>query len=171
LSPDWRDTILLRTPIWLVAIVAALGLLALGASPADTQAAPVPPVAESPTPPSTPAVVVPKPLAAANRTLALPPPPPWQLGVSVDDAIRTWFPDAYGSAVDVARCESGLNAAAVSPGGANHGLFQLNHGHQARFAEVTGVGWVEGVHVAFYNAQYARYLYDHNGWSDWACRP
>ena len=35
---------------------------------------------------------------------------------------------------------------------------------------VTGQPW-SAVYDAYYNAQFARHLYDNSGWQPWACRP
>lgn len=85
-------------------------------------------------------------------------------------AIARWFGDRYDSAYRVADCESTLNPAAVSAGGGNWGLFQINTTHEATFEEVTGHPWAD-VLDADVNAQFARWLYDQSGgWGPWACR-
>ena len=86
------------------------------------------------------------------------------------EAIAAWFPDVYDQAVQVASCESSLNPGAMSSGGGNHGLFQINSVHAGSFAAVTGQSW-DARYNAYYNAQFARYLYDSSGWGPWACRP
>lgn len=100
------------------------------------------------------------------------PPPRDQSAVSVDDSIRTFFPDIYDQAVSVARCESGLNPRAVNPAGF-HGLFQIASAyHRSSFERVTGQSWDDGIYTAYYNSQFARYLYDQSGsWSAWGCKP
>jgi hypothetical protein len=82
--------------------------------------------------------------------------------------IETIFGPAAGQAVAVARCESGLNPAAVSPGGGNHGLFQINSVHKASFTAVTGQPWA-AVRDAHWNVVFAKWLYDQQGWRPWAC--
>jgi hypothetical protein len=84
------------------------------------------------------------------------------------EAIAAWFPDVYDQAVRVASCESSLNPGAVSAGGGNHGLFQINNVHAGSFAAVTGQSW-DARYNAHYNAQFARYLFDQSGWGPWAC--
>jgi Lysozyme like domain len=84
------------------------------------------------------------------------------------EAIAAWFPDVYDQAVHVASCESSLNPGAMSAGGGNHGLFQINNVHAGSFAAVTGQSW-DARYNAHYNAQFARYLYDQSGWGPWAC--
>jgi hypothetical protein len=66
-------------------------------------------------------------------------------------------------AVAVATCESGLDPAAVSPGGEYRGLFQLG-GHLAGTVDAYGGNWFDPLT----NAQVARDLYVQNGgWSSW----
>lgn len=92
---------------------------------------------------------------------------------SPDDAIREWFPDRYSQARRVAECESGMNPQAVNPAG-YHGLFQIGERyHRDRFEDVTGVRWSDGIYVAYYNAQYAKWLHAASGdsWSQWGCKP
>ncbi|MEJ7721625.1 MAG: hypothetical protein WKF58_14855 [Ilumatobacteraceae bacterium] len=46
-------------------------------------------------------------------------------------AVQRYFPARQeNNAMSVARCESGYRADAVSPDGANHGLFQINNVHR-----------------------------------------
>lgn len=104
---------------------------------------------------------------AAVETVAEPPAPA-PTG-SAGDAIAAWFPEAYDKAVRVADCESNLNPGAVSAGGGNHGLFQINSVHRSSFTAVTGQPWAS-VYDAYYNAQFARHLYDSSGWQPWGCR-
>jgi hypothetical protein len=91
-------------------------------------------------------------------------------GSSVEAAIAAWFPEVYDEAIAVADCESSLNPGAVSRGGGNHGLFQINNVHRGNFEAITGQPW-DMVYDAYYNAQYARRLYDASGWRPWTCRP
>lgn len=71
-------------------------------------------------------------------------------------------------ATRVAACESGLNPNAVSPGGGNWGLFQINtvHRNSGQFTTVTGRPWAD-VLATWPNAFYARWLYDQRGWQPW----
>jgi hypothetical protein len=88
------------------------------------------------------------------------------------NAITWWFGDIgiTDQATNVAQCESTLNPDAVSSGGGNWGLFQINTVHSSNFEAVTGHSWSE-VLDPFLNAWYARYLYDSSGgWGPWACR-
>ena len=79
------------------------------------------------------------------------------------------FGKASDAATRVAQCESGLDPNAVSPGGANHGLFQINDVHREDFERVTGRPWSE-IYDAHWNTVYAKWLFDRQGWAPWACR-
>jgi hypothetical protein len=86
------------------------------------------------------------------------------------NAINIAFGGLAPQATRVARCESGLNPAAVSPGGGNWGLFQINRVHAGQFQAVTGQPWSQ-VLDPYANARYARWLYNTSGgWGPWACR-
>jgi hypothetical protein len=102
-------------------------------------------------------------LAAALGVLALGACTPQQYIAQV-------FGPAGDEAVRVAECESGLNPTAVSPGGGNHGLFQINNVHRSTFEQVTGVPWSERYDVGA-NTRFAKWLYDQEGWSPWTCQP
>jgi hypothetical protein len=79
------------------------------------------------------------------------------------------FGPAREAATRVAQCESGLDPNAVSPGGGNHGLFQINNVHKADFERVTGQPWSK-IYDAHLNTKYAKWLYDRQGWAPWTCR-
>lgn len=147
-----------------------------------TTAAPttVPPTTAPPTtaaPTTAPPTTAPRrvattvPPTTAPPTTAPPttaPPPP---SGSVEATIRSWFPEVGDAAVAVARCESGLNPSARSPSG-YRGLFQLSPSHASSFAAVTGRDFEDAWDEAGPNSQYARYLYDRQGWAPWgACAP
>jgi hypothetical protein len=87
---------------------------------------------------------------------------------SVEEIIHRWFGASGATAVQVARCESGLNPAAVSPGGGNHGLFQINDVHRGTFESVTGQPW-SAVYSAEANTRFAHWLWSQQGWGPWAC--
>jgi hypothetical protein len=87
---------------------------------------------------------------------------------SVESIIQAHFGAAAGKAISVARCESGLNPRAVSAGGGNHGLFQINNVHRGTFESVTGQPW-SAVYDADANTRFARWLYGQEGWGPWAC--
>jgi hypothetical protein len=85
------------------------------------------------------------------------------------DAITQAFGPIADQAMGVANCESTLNPSAVSSGGGNWGLFQINTVHQGDFEAVTGHSWSE-ILDPYLNASYAKYLYDQSGgWGPWAC--
>jgi len=92
---------------------------------------------------------------------------------NVQVAIQQNFGDSAAlqqKAVRVAKCESGLDADAVSPGGANHGLFQINNVHKAAVQRM-GYSWSQ-IYDPYVNAKVARYIYNSAGgsWSPWGCR-
>lgn len=76
-------------------------------------------------------------------------------------------PEQQAQAVEVARCESGLNPAAVSPGGGNHGLFQINRVHTGWVSSL-GFGWGQMLEP-YANAQVAAQLWSEQGWGPWSC--
>ena len=85
------------------------------------------------------------------------------------DAITRFFGPVADQAMRVADCESSLDPSAVSAGGGNYGLFQINSVHADEFQAVTGQPW-SNVLDPYANAAYAKYLYDSQGWGPWACR-
>ena len=89
-------------------------------------------------------------------------------GDPVRDAIAREFPEQYAKAERVARCESGLRANAVSPGGGNWGLFQINTAHRRLVASM-GYSW-DQILDPYVNAKVARRLYNESGWRPWSCR-
>lgn len=102
-------------------------------------------------------------LAAALGVLAL--------GACTPQAyIAGVFGDRAGEATSVAQCESSLDPAAVSSGGGNHGLFQINTVHRDTFEEVTGQPW-SAVYNPYFNSLFAKWLYDQQGWRPWGCKP
>jgi hypothetical protein len=108
-------------------------------------------------------------------TPVTPPPAPERQIVGADmgvrDAIAYWFPEQVDRATRIATCESSLNPSAVSPNGKWHGIFQIAvEYHRSAFERVTGQSWANGIYVAYYNAQYAKYLHDQsNSWRAWGC--
>lgn len=80
-----------------------------------------------------------------------------------------FFGSQAGNATAVARCESGLNQGAVSPGGGNHGLFQINSVHRGSFQQVTGQQW-NRVYDSYWNSMFAKHLFDRQGWGPWSCK-
>jgi len=89
-------------------------------------------------------------------------------------AIRQYFPEAqHDKATRVADCESGLDPEAVSPGGGNWGLFQINTVHKP-MVQSMGYSWSQ-ITDPYVNAKVARRIYDDalrrgSGWTPWACR-
>lgn len=118
--------------------------------------------AAAPPPPPPPK---PKAPVAKNET----PPQTYDSG-SIESIIISHFGSIGQSAINVARCESTLNPNAVSRGGGNWGLFQINTVHRDAFESVTGQPW-SNVLDADANAQFAAWLYNQSGgWGPWACR-
>jgi Lysozyme like domain len=87
---------------------------------------------------------------------------------------QQWINDVFGpeagAATRVAECESGMNPAAVSAGGGNHGLFQINSVHRGAFESLTGQPWT-AVYDAQWNTKFAKHLHDQAGWQPWTCQP
>ncbi len=87
---------------------------------------------------------------------------------SVEAIIMEVF-GAYGEqAIGVARCESGLNPGAISRGGGNWGLFQINTVHRERVARM-GYQW-EDLLEPKVNSLVAWSIFKEQGWSPWGCR-
>ena len=85
------------------------------------------------------------------------------------DAITQSFGPISDQAMRVAQCESNLDPNAVSSGGANWGLFQINTIHRDSFESVTGHSWNE-ILDPYLNARFAAWLYNQSGgWSPWGC--
>lgn len=98
-------------------------------------------------------------------------------GCSVGAIIDTIFGPAGGGSPALARqarrvaeCESGMNPTAVSPGGGNHGVMQINVVHRQAFERALRRPWSD-VYDPIANIAYAKHLYDRQGWRPWACRP
>lgn len=107
--------------------------------------------------------------AAQERARSVPAPAKVTFTGSIPDLIRRIFGPAGEAAIRVANCESSLNPGAVSPGGGNHGLFQINNVHAGQFAAVTGRPWATGRYEAYANTVFAHWLYDRSGWGPWGC--
>ena len=89
---------------------------------------------------------------------------------AAQDAINFYFGDIADQATRVADCESGMDPNAVSSGGGNWGLFQINTVHRDEFEAVTGRPWSD-VTDPYANTAYAVRLYNESGgWGPWACR-
>ncbi len=143
-------------------------------APVDAAAAPLAPapVADAPAPPTPEEIaIVAQLVAAANPApeVAEEPEAPAPSGGSVEDAIAASFGDRYDKAIRVARCESSLNPDAVSRGGGNYGLFQINRVHQG-MVESMGYSW-DQILDPYVNAAVARNIFDSaGGWGPWGCR-
>lgn len=130
----------------------------------------LPPTATVPTTAPAPATVAATPVSVARASIpaAQPaqsaPPAPG----SVQEVIAEVFGPHASAAIGVARCESGLNPSAVSRGGGNWGLFQINKVHRDRVARM-GFAW-EQLLDARVNALVAKSIFDEQGWRPWACR-
>jgi hypothetical protein len=122
----------------------------------------LPPVAPPPAPVVVRPVVVR--VAVVAPPVAGPPPEPGSVEAII---IEVFGPDAP-SAIGVARCESHLNPAAISRGGGNWGLFQINRAHRGR-VEAMGYRW-EDLLDARVNALVAKSIFDEQGWRPWGCR-
>lgn len=88
---------------------------------------------------------------------------------NVRTAIQQNFGSQHAKATRVAECESGLNPRAVSAGGGNHGLFQINTVHKSM---VRGMGYRwDQIYDPYVNARVAKRIYDQaGGWRPWGCR-
>jgi hypothetical protein len=93
---------------------------------------------------------------------------PLPTSADVHAAIAAHFGDLYDQAIAVANCESSLDADARSPG--NYGLFQINRVHADQWLEVIGQRFDDTWHDPDHNAEFARWLYDREGWRPWSCR-
>lgn len=102
--------------------------------------------------------------AAAAEAAAVPAAAPG----SVEEVIARYFGGQTQKALAVARCESGLDPGAVSPGGSNHGLFQINNVHRGHFQSVTGAPW-SARYDADANTRFDHWLWSQQGWGPWAC--
>lgn len=88
---------------------------------------------------------------------------------SIEEMIYAAFGSAGAQAVSVARCESGLNPRAISPGGGNYGLFQINTVHRGWVANM-GYTWDQMLEPGP-NIAVAYALWSGSGWGPWTCKP
>ena len=70
-------------------------------------------------------------------------------------------------AVRIAHCESTLRHDAVSPGGGNWGLFQINTVHRGR-VQAMGYTWDQML-LPLENARVAADIWAEQGWRPWTC--
>jgi hypothetical protein len=106
--------------------------------------------------------------AAPAPTTPSPPVDPIAVG-PVEEIICAWFdtPTTCDQARRVAHCESTLRPDAISPGGGNWGLFQINTVHRARVA-AHGYAW-EQILDPHVNTEIAHALWSEQGWRPWTC--
>jgi len=96
----------------------------------------------------------------------------------IQNIIREYFPDVYNEAINIAARESGLNPGAIGqnynaegvPSSQDYGLFQINDRWQGPGVEKAGMT-MEDMLDAIKNVQYARQLYEQQGWNPWATAP
>jgi hypothetical protein len=92
---------------------------------------------------------------------------------TVEDFIRVAFAERGATteqqeqAIRVAHCESTLRPDAVSSGGGNWGLFQINRVHRAR-VEAMGYSWDQMLY-AYENSRVAADIWAEQGWRPWTC--
>jgi hypothetical protein len=84
------------------------------------------------------------------------------------DAIEHEFGPVANQAIAIAQCESNLNPGAISPGGGNWGLFQINTIHKP-WVESMGYSWNQMLDP-YVNTHIAKMLYDQSGWGPWTCK-
>lgn len=88
--------------------------------------------------------------------------------------IKQYFGDKAAEAEKVFTCESGLNNMVVNTrntnGSVDRGVPQINSIHAKRFKEMYGIDYNIGAHDIDLSLQYAKFLYDHQGWTPWVCR-
>jgi hypothetical protein len=94
-------------------------------------------------------------------------------GYTVDE-VKAIITEVFGpadaaNAIAVANCESHLNPRAISKGGGNWGLFQINQVHKQRVNRM-GYAWDDLLDPRV-NSIVAKAIFDGSGWSPWACRP
>lgn len=83
-------------------------------------------------------------------------------------AIATTFaPEDQDTAVRVARCESGFDPEARSPG--NWGVFQINDVNR-RAVEEAGLDWERVKVETMSNVQAALVVLQRQGWRAWTCK-
>src|SRR5688572_19505642 len=112
-------------------------------------------------------------IAAATMVLALGACTPREVvGVIFGEhADEAWVVVAGDGTLPCRTGESGGNPEARSPGGGNHGLFQINNVHRSSFEQVTGRPWETGRYEADANTAFAKWLFDRQGWGPWTCKP
>lgn len=89
--------------------------------------------------------------------------------------IRKYFPESEWSLAEkIMTCESNMNPQTINErnkdGSTDRGAWQLNSVHAQRFQKMYGIKWEIGAHDPDLSTQYAKYLYDNQGWGPWVCR-
>lgn len=92
----------------------------------------------------------------------------WRNTQNVKALIRATFPEDSATAIAIATCESGLKPTAHNPenydGSYDAGLWQINSVHQPTLDRLGLDKWDPEDATEF-----ARMLYEKNGWRDWVC--
>ncbi|MGH7745557.1 MAG: transglycosylase SLT domain-containing protein, partial [Candidatus Dormibacteria bacterium] len=87
--------------------------------------------------------------------------------------INKYFGGLASEAVKVFTCESNLNNTAINRRNTNGtldmGIAQINSVHQAQFKTITGLDYNIGALDPDANIKFAYWLYQHSGWTAWAC--
>lgn len=86
-----------------------------------------------------------------------------------DKGVRHFPSSQHANAKCIVKHESGgdPNARSITN---DHGLFQINAVHAADFRRVTGKSFYNGVYDPSANGQYARWLWNKQGWRPWTTR-
>ena len=93
------------------------------------------------------------------------------LRTSIDLIFHRHGPEVIDEAHRVVHCESRGDPNAVSPGGGNHGAWQINTVHRRSFERVTGQPFHDGVYDPWWSTYFAHWLYEQQGWRPWTCAP
>lgn len=87
---------------------------------------------------------------------------------NVKALIRKTFPEDPHTAIEIAKCESGLKPTAYNPtnrdGSTDGGIFQINSTHDKRLKEL-GLNKFDPEDAA----KFARILYEESHWNPWVC--
>lgn len=88
--------------------------------------------------------------------------------------IQKYFPkEQWEIAEKVSTCEANMNPLTINDkntnGSVDRGAWQINSVHATRFAKMYGIDWKVGAHDIQLSTEYAKYLYDHQGWQPWVC--
>lgn len=87
--------------------------------------------------------------------------------------IQKYFGKDAQVAEKVFTCESGLNPQSLntknSNGSVDRGIPQINSVHAKEFERMYGISYAIGAHDTDLSIRYAKYLFDHQGFSPWVC--